>query len=86
MKIAELLTENVNYNTARQIAMELHQDLEDLNAIIASGSTISAGHEHNRNSLKQSIVQLYTDLQDLGYQYDPLSKDYIKPLTIDIEE
>jgi len=58
-------------NTARAIAQELQQDLEDLEHIQHSGSTIAAGNPHNVQSLKQSIAELLAELEALGFEYAP---------------
>jgi len=84
MKITELLeSKGASYNTARQLAQELHLNIEDLTHIIASGSSVGAGNPHNIESLKRDIQNLYSEILDLGYEYNPRSTDLIRPLTID---
>ena len=81
MKISELLeSKGADYNTAKQLAQELHLNIEDLNHIMASGSTIAAGNPHNVQSLKQDIKILYNEIVDLGFEYDPNNPDLIKSL------
>ena len=83
MKIRELLeSSGADFSTAKQIAREMHLNIEDLNHIIASGSKIAAGNPHNVQSLKSNISMLYNELMDLGYEYDPNIPDLIRPLTI----
>lgn len=83
MKICDLLeSSSANFSTARQLAQELHLNIEDLTHIIASGSTVGAGNPHNVESLKSDIQQLYNEILDLGYEYTPNHKDLIRPLTI----
>ena len=83
MKIRELLeSSGANYNTAKQIAREMHLNIEDLNHIVASGSKIAAGNPHNMQRLKSDISMLYNELMDLGFEYDPNTPDLIRPLTI----
>jgi len=76
--------QGANFYTAKSLAIELHQNLEDLMHIMASGSKIAAGNPHNVQSLKQDIQQLYQEIMDLGYEYHPESPQYIRPLTIDL--
>ena len=83
MKISELLeSKGADYNTAKQLAHELHLNLEDLNHIIASGSKVAAGNPHNVKSLKNDIATLYDEIMDLGFEYDPNTPDLIRPLTV----
>jgi hypothetical protein len=83
MKINELLESvDATYNTARQLAQELHLNIEDLTHIIASGSTVGAGNPHNVEGLKSDIQQLYNEILDLGYEYTPNHKDLIRPSTM----
>ena len=83
MKISELLeSSSANLNTAKQLAIELHSNIDDLNHIIASGSTVAAGNPHNVMSLKNDIASLYNEIMDLGFEYDPKSSQLIRPLTI----
>jgi hypothetical protein len=81
MKIIELLeSKDASYNTARQLAQELHLNIEDLTHIIASGSSVGAGNPHNVESLKRDIQNLYSEILDLGYEYTPNYSDLIRPL------
>ena len=83
MKISELLeSKGADYNTAKQLAQELHLNLNDLNHIVASGSKIAAGNPHNVNSLKNDISILYNEIMDLGFEYDSNSPELIRPLTV----
>lgn len=83
MKISELLeSRGANYNTAKQLAQELHLNIEDLNNIISSGSKIAAGNPHNVQSLKKDISMLYNEIMDLGFEYDSKATDLIRPLTV----
>ena len=83
MKISELLeSKGADYNTAKQLAQELHLNLEHLNHIVASGSKIAAGNPHNVNSLKNDISMLYNEIMDLGFEYDSNSPELIRPLTV----
>lgn len=79
-----LQTEGTNYNTAKNIAYELHQDVNDLGQIFASGSKIGAGNPHNVEQIKQSIIDLNSELLNLGFQYDPKAKDFMKPMIVDV--
>ena len=83
MKISELLeSKGADYNTAKQLAQELHLNLEDLNHIVASGSKVAAGNPHNVQSLKNDIAVLYDEIMDLGFEYDPNIPGLIRPLTV----
>lgn len=85
MRYREILRENgANFYTAKSLAIELHQNLEDLMHIISAGSSTGAGNPHNVQSLKQDIQQLYNEILDLGYEYDAEKPQYIRPLTIDL--
>ena len=83
MKIRELLeSSGANYNTAKQLAKELHLNIEDLTHIVAAGSKIAAGNPHNVQSLKTDISELYNEIMDLGFEYDPNTPDLIRALTV----
>lgn len=85
MRYKEILKENgANFYTAKSLAIELHQNIEDLTHIIASRSSTGAGNPHNVESLKRDIQQLYNEIMDLGYEYDAEKPQYIRPLTIDL--
>ena len=68
---------------ARQLAREIHQNVQDLTEIIRSGSRIAAGNPHYVQGLRDDISRLYTELLDLGFEYDPQSPDFMRPLTLD---
>lgn len=76
--------QGANFYTAKSLAIELHQNLEDLMHIMSSGSSTGAANSHNVQSLKQDIQQLYQEIMDLGYEYDAQRPQYIRPLTIDL--
>ena len=78
MKISELFENyGAEAHTAMELAKELNQDINDLSEILASKSTISAGHPHNINSLRKNISELIRELRQLGYEYDPTSPGMI---------
>ena len=76
------LVESADFNeqTAIQIAKELHQNLIDTNEIVSSGSSIAAGNPHNVRSLRDDIVKLSKELEELGYRYSWSSPNYIKKI------
>lgn len=65
--------------TASALAQELYQNLDDLEHIKASGSTIAAGNPHNVRSLTYDIVQLYKEIIKLGFDYNPNSPNLVSP-------
>jgi hypothetical protein len=85
MRVTEVILESsrVNFVTAKQIALEIHQNVSDLTEIIRSGSNIAAGNPHYVQCLKQDIINLHQELMDLGYEYDSNSTDHMRPLTLD---
>ena len=76
----KLKENNADYHTARELAQEMHQDIQDLIAITQSGSKIGAGNPHNIESLSTSIQELDRELINLGFHFDPLARDFIKPI------
>ena len=85
MRYREIAKEQgANFYTAKSLAIELHQNLEDLMHIMSSGSKTGAGNPHNVQSLKKDIQQLYQQIMKLGYEYDAENPQYIRPLTINL--
>jgi cell division protein FtsB len=80
MRAIEFITENIDadFRTASMLAKEMYQDIEDFQNAVASGSSISGGHSHNRESLKQSILELEQEIKDLGFVYDPKSPGLVR--------
>jgi hypothetical protein len=64
--------------TASSIAQEIFKNLEDLDHIQRSGSTIAAGNPHNVRSLKQEIIELHQDLSALNFEYAPDQPDLVR--------
>ena len=77
---SKLKENNADYHTAAELAQEMYQDIQDLMAITQSGSKIAAGNPHNVESLRNSIQELDQEIANLGYHYDPLAQDLIKPI------
>lgn len=76
----DLTESSGDFRTASEIANELYKEIDDLSHALASGSTQGAGNPHHIASLKTSIIQLYKDLSDLGYEYDPTQPNYIRSI------
>ena len=74
----DLTESTANYRTAAAIADELFKEIDDLSHALASGATTGAGNPHHIESLKSSIVELYQQLSELGYDYDPTQPNYIR--------
>lgn len=70
---------SADLNTAVAVARELQQNMEDLDHIQHSGSTIAAGNPHNVQSLKRDIVALHKDLIKLGFNYNPSKPNLVSP-------
>jgi hypothetical protein len=85
MRYKEIVKDQgANFYTAKSLAIELHQNLEDLMHIMSSGSKTAAANPHNVASLKKDIQQLYQEIMNLGYEYDANRPQYIRPLTINL--
>lgn len=84
MRASDIILEasRANLLTARQIAQEIHQNVNDLSEIIRSGSNIAAANPHYVHGLRQDIMRLNQELMDLGYEYDPHNADHMRPLTL----
>lgn len=84
MKHSDILAESSDRerNVARHIAREIHTNLQDLTEIIRSGSSTGAGNPYYVQGLRDDISRLHEELMDLGFEYDPKSSDYIRPLTL----
>jgi hypothetical protein len=84
MRVTEVILESnrANFVTAKQIAAEIHKNVNDLAEIVRSGSNIAAGNPHYVHGLRQDIMDLHQELMDLGYEYDSNNSDHMRPLTI----
>lgn len=84
MKHIDITTESGERerNVARQIALEIHQNIQDLTDIIRSGSSTGAGNPHYVQGLRDDISRLHAEMMDLGFEYDPKSPEFMRPLTL----
>lgn len=84
MNLQELFESNVNRNTARALAQDVHANMMDLAHMQAAGTSVSAGGPLAVRQLRASTQQLLDQLADLGFEYDPRSSEHMKPLTVDM--
>ena len=78
MKISELFENyGAEAHTAMELAKELNQDINDLSEILASKSTISAGHPHNINSLRKECENTLHEYQNLVAKISGNTTSYI---------
>lgn len=71
-----------NYNTARSLARDIHDYVTD----IGQAMSLDIPNKQNYiNRLKADLLPVVQELRDLGWDYDPQSKDFMLPLTIDGE-
>jgi hypothetical protein len=68
----------VNINTARSIAGDIHDHVLDLNVHMRQ-----YGNDQLFQRLRAETQAMMQELNDLGYEYDPGSAGYLRPLTID---
>lgn len=66
-----------NVNTARSIGADIHSYVEDLGFHLSQH-----GQDQHALRLKQEIQSMIDDLAGIGYEYDPKSTGYIRPLTL----
>jgi len=76
MKINE--ASQVNLSTAQSLGRDLHDAVLELNELVKSGKKVV-----ELARLRREILDLYQQLQSLGYDYDPKTSGHIAPLTID---
>jgi hypothetical protein len=68
----------VNLSTAQSLGRDLHDAVLELNELVKSGKKVV-----ELVQLRREILDLYQQLQSLGYDYDPRTSGHIAPLTID---
>jgi hypothetical protein len=68
----------VNLSTAQSLGRDLHDAVLELNELVKSGKKVV-----ELVRLRREILDLYQQLQSLGYDYDPRTSGHIAPLTID---
>lgn len=68
----------VNINTARSIARDIHDYVMDLNFHMRQ-----YGNDQHFQRLRAETQSMMQELNDLGYEYDPSSPGYLRPLTVD---
>jgi hypothetical protein len=54
-------------------------------AIRQAGAATGAGNPHGVQSLINNIKELVAELNRLGYEFDPNTPGYLRPLTIDVD-
>jgi hypothetical protein len=83
--------ENVNlesrygdqYNVNKTTSVSLAKELNDM--VLELGELIAASPKHpSINRLKDKIVALNQELNDLGYDYDPQAENFLTPITLDM--
>ena len=83
--------ENVNlesrygdqYNVNKTTSVSLAKELNDM--VLELGELIAASPKHpSLDRLKDKIVALNQELNDLGYDYDPQAENFLTPITLDM--
>lgn len=84
MTLQELFESNVNRNTARALAQDVHANMMDLAHMQAAGTSVSAGGPLAVRQLRAHTQELLDQLASLGFEYDPKSSEHVRPLTINM--
>ena len=81
MRSTEFTTQSSpRFATAQTLAKELHDAAIELGKSHQSGTSDSSYIQ----KIKQKIQNIYQELNNLGYEYDPQVNGYVRPLTIDL--
>jgi hypothetical protein len=83
--VNKLRESQTNLRTAQALSRELESEMEDLMAIRHAGAATGAGNPHGVQSLINNIKELVVELNRLGYEFDPNTPGYLRPLTIDVD-
>ena len=73
-------------NTARGIAKEIYQEMQDLYQIQQAGAATGPGNPGYAAKLATNIRELAAELDSMGFEFDPSSPGMVRPLTIDMPQ